>query len=696
MKELLLASTVLSGAFIFSSAANAAPCVANANGTFTVNNGNNQNGCSVSSVQNTIGNTSSGNVGFLIYSQRLNRVLTIENDFTTTVKGAVGISVYGTSPDFISTFDASGKTINLTLKNTDANSATPAGDNVPKGGVGVSHGGLLTIGTLNLTMENLPVIGNAFSSAEHYGVVTGSSVNAAEGTAFNGKRSSAIFDNLNIKMQSGAVGGFLGGGNPLLNGIRAIQGAGGGANSGNGSAGYVEVKGNLAIDIDAASNDAIGIYVSGSEQNRRVPEVRLNNSNIKIKSTSGRANAIRLGKTANVGTGEGRLTSLGHMEIDTTAAANSSAIAVIWQGAVLDANTDTSSTTIKAGREAISISGNFNQSNAQTDTMFNNLVASTTSTTANLVEVASNQQSYFLTVRGTDSLLTAASGGYLLNVGGTALAPSMTTFNFSEGTMLGLANKAAVSTLNLNLDKKAKWVLQEKTGSVPSTTAAFTKLDLKNASEVVAYGSGGAPAAFTLQGDINSIGGILNLSDDKTGDQLILQGQYMGSQGAVAHLDTFLGASGSASDMIVNDGGSISGQTLLRIKNTGTDPDGADTEPGHGIKLVNSMNGGTTTADAFMLDASAANAYQFNGKTVVGAGAYAYSLYKGPNIKSSSVADDYSDSEIADDWYLRSQLDKKDPVDPVDPVDPQFTQGVPVYEAYPQVLLALNGLPTLQ
>ena len=199
-----------------------------------------------------------------------------------------------------------------------------------------------------------------------------------------------------------------------------------------------------------------------------------------------------------------------------------------------------------------------------------------------------------------------------------------------------------------------------------------------------------------MQGDINSIGGILNLSDNKTGDQLILRGQYVGSQGAVAHLDTFLGASGSASDMIVNDGGSISGQTLLRIKNTGTDPDGADTEPGHGIKLVNSMNGGTTTADAFMLDASAANAYQFNGKTVVGAGAYAYSLYKGPNAKSSAASDDYSDSEIADDWYLRSQLDKKDPVDPVDPVDPQFTQGVPVYEAYPQILLALNSLPTLQ
>ncbi|HWD13458.1 autotransporter outer membrane beta-barrel domain-containing protein [Pseudochrobactrum sp. sp1633] len=605
--------------------------------------------------------------------------MTIENDFTTTVKGAVGISVYGTSPDFTSTFDASGKTINLTIENTDANSAAPAGDNIAKNGVGVTHGGTVRIGTLNLKMLNLPSRG----VFEHYGVVAGSTNNAGETSAFNGMRSRALFDNLDIKMQSGPyVFGY-----PLLVGIRAIQGAH--RQSGNGSAGYVEVKGDLAIDIDAASNDAIGIYVSGSEQNRRVPEVRLNNSNIKIKSTSGRANAIRLGKTADVGTGEGRLTSLGRMEIDTTAAANSSAIAVIWQGAVLDANTDASSTTIAAGREAISISGNFNQSNAQTDTMFNNLVASTTSTTANLVEVASNQQNYLLTVRGSRSLLTAASGGYLLNVDGISGQPSITTFNFSEGTMLGLTNKAAVSTLNLNLDQKAKWVLQEKTGSAPSTTAVFTKLDLKNASEVVAYGSGGAPAAFTLQGDIDNIGGILNLSDSKTGDQLILRGQYVGSQGAVAHLDTFLGASGSASDMIVNDGSAISGQTLLHIKNTGTDADGTDTEPGHGIKLVNSINGGTTTADAFMLDASATNAYQFNDKTVVGAGAYAYSLYRGPNAKSSSASDEYSDSEIADDWYLRSQLDKKDP-------EPQFTQGVPVYEAYPQILLALNSLPTLQ
>jgi hypothetical protein len=37
---------------------------------------------------------------------------------------------------------------------------------------------------------------------EHYGVVAGSSVNSAETAAFNGMRSKAIFDNLNIKMSA--------------------------------------------------------------------------------------------------------------------------------------------------------------------------------------------------------------------------------------------------------------------------------------------------------------------------------------------------------------------------------------------------------------------------------------------------------------------------------------------------------------
>ncbi|MFC4625442.1 hypothetical protein ACFO1V_09440 [Daeguia caeni] len=321
MKKLWLASTAIISASLFTSAAWSAPCAPNSNGTFTSNNTTNNGGCSIASVAATIGDNSIWNTGFLLYSQNINRTMTIENDLTTTLKGSGGISVYGTAPTAFSTFDASGRTINLTIENLTANASLPIGDNIAKAGVHVSHGGTMTIGSLNLTMLNLPNgnDGSTFGLGqrfEHYGIVVGSTVNAAETSAFNGYQSKAIFDNMNIKMQSTNNGWNV---YPLLAGIRVIQGAGG--NSGNGSAGYVEVKNDLAIDINATSNDAIGIYISGSEHNGVVPEVHLNNSNIKIKSTSSRANAIRLGKTASIGTGEGRLFSTGHMEIDTLQAA---------------------------------------------------------------------------------------------------------------------------------------------------------------------------------------------------------------------------------------------------------------------------------------------------------------------------------------------------------------------------------------
>src|SRR5690606_14363831 len=129
---------------------------------------------------------------------------------------------------------------------------------------------------------------------------------------------------------------------------------------------------------------------------------------------------------------------------------------------------------------------------------------------------------------------------------------------------------------------------------------------------------------------------------------------------------------------------------------------GAATDPGHGIKVVRSINGGTTTDDAFALDVEASNAYEFRGRTVVGAGAYAYGLYKGANPSSSTPIDEYGEGDLENDWYLRSQLDQVDPVDPEVPVvptaptDPLYQAGVPSYEAYPQALLGLNGLNTLQ
>lgn len=507
----------------------AAACPAGANGTFRVDN-NANNGCNITAtdVAPVIGNVRPWNQGFTVYSSGgISRSMNIGEDIDTTLKGGVGILVYNASPGAYSTFNAAGKTINLTIGKTDATGPAPAGDNVAKVGVEVRNGSTVNIGTLNLTMRDLPngADGSLFGQRfEHYGVLAGSSNNAGETAAFNGLDSSAVFDNLNIDMQSVASTGLLASRYPLLAGIRAIQGAH--QQNGYGSAGYVEVNENLTINLDATANDAIGIYVSGSGDSGAVSRVKLNNSDIKIKSTSIRANAIRLGKDFNVGLGVGQLYSTGHMNIDTTLAPNDAAIDVIWQGAILDANADTSSTTIVAGNSVLGISGQSSQSTVKTITSFNNLKASTVSTTANLVEIGTGQNDYELNMRGGESLLNAAPNGYLINVAGGSSNPSQATFNFAEGVMSGLVNKTDASTLNINMDSGATWNLKARASG--GADATFSTLDMKQGSVLNAF-NGAGDAQFQLWGNVNSANSIINLSDGKVGDVLTINGNYTGT-----------------------------------------------------------------------------------------------------------------------------------------------------------------------
>ena len=64
-------------------------------------------------------------------------------------------------------------------------------------------------------------------------------------------------------------------------------------------------------------------------------------------------------------------------------------------------------------------------------------------------------------------------------------------------------------------------------------------------------------------------------------------------------LNNQLGDDSSPTDRLVIDGGSASGDTGLRVINAGGE--GAYTT--HGIRLVQTINGATTAADAFHLDA---------------------------------------------------------------------------------------------
>ncbi|MBF2011294.1 autotransporter adhesin YapJ, partial [Yersinia pestis] len=181
-----------------------------------------------------------------------------------------------------------------------------------------------------------------------------------------------------------------------------------------------------------------------------------------------------------------------------------------------------------------------------------------------------------------------------------------------------------------------------------------------------------------LSGNLISAGGIL-LSNHYTGgngaatdDRLTVTGTYFGEnngsgEGAWLALDTVLGDDDSATDRLVING-DATGTTSVRVNNAG----------GLGDKTLNGINlitvDGLAQDDTFLLagDYVTTDGYQ----AVVG-GAYAYTLQ--------------ADGEAATagrNWYLSSELMLTEGV--------RYQAGVPLYEQYPQVLAALNTLPTLQ
>lgn len=109
---------------------------------------------------------------------------------------------------------------------------------------------------------------------------------------------------------------------------------------------------------------------------------------------------------------------------------------------------------------------------------------------------------------------------------------------------------------------------------------------------------------------------------------------YHGDNGTIA-LNTHLHDDNSPSDQVVINRGHADGSTNLKISNT--NGSGALTR-GNGIKVVDAINGGTTTAGAFSL------------LSKVKAGPYQYTLYR------SSV-----DGSNEQAWYLRSHKETDSP-----------------------------------
>lgn len=192
--------------------------------------------------------------------------------------------------------------------------------------------------------------------------------------------------------------------------------------------------------------------------------------------------------------------------------------------------------------------------------------------------------------------------------------------------------------------------------------------------------AGGGSGLYKVSGNVSNAGTIA-LSEGKAGDVLMIDGNYSGDGGLLT-FDTALNNDASITDMMIV-GGDSSGASMIKVTNV----NGVGAPTVEGIKIIDIVG---ISSGTFSLLGN----YEFQGKQAVVGGAYAYQLYQG----GVSTPDDGN-------WYLRSELKPVPPVDqtnpddpttPVKPSKPLYQAGVPIYEAYPQALLGLNGVPTLQ
>ncbi|WP_415823436.1 autotransporter outer membrane beta-barrel domain-containing protein, partial [Achromobacter aegrifaciens] len=133
---------------------------------------------------------------------------------------------------------------------------------------------------------------------------------------------------------------------------------------------------------------------------------------------------------------------------------------------------------------------------------------------------------------------------------------------------------------------------------------------------------------------------LIDFTAPQAGSYKTVTTRNYGGNGTIA-LNTYLGDDSSPSDKLIVNGGSATGTSQLRIKNTGG-PGALTTASG--IQVVEVVNGGVSGAGAFAL----------SGRAV--AGPYEYRLYQG----SAAAPTDQS-------WYLRSEKEAPPPPPPPPP-----------------------------
>lgn len=268
-----------------------------------------------------------------------------------------------------------------------------------------------------------------------------------------------------------------------------------------------------------------------------------------------------------------------------------------------------------------------------------------------------------------------------LRGGGTAELHDTTLVSTQASTIMAGSGTASVSLYNsVATTNNGTW-LEVRTLDPATPAVANILVDGSTIRGSAVTDAANVPATsnvtlrnthWTLTGDsavttLTNAGSTIQFAPAAGSFRTLQVANYVGSQGTLA-LNTYLGADGSPSDRLLVDGGTASGNSLLRIANAGG-PGSVTT--GDGILVVGTANGGTTAPASFALGAPAVG------------GPYEYTLYRGS-----------LDGTQPDNWYLRSFLTCTNsnvpaPPCPAPPTPPQprYRPEVSLYAAIPSAAL---------
>ena len=254
-------------------------------------------------------------------------------------------------------------------------------------------------------------------------------------------------------------------------------------------------------------------------------------------------------------------------------------------------------------------------------------------------------QTYGVSITDTENTgltnLLALDGAKLASVTGDAISVdgAVATITAMNGTTISSGSGNLVSATNLS-DVALTVDDSSLTGNLIADAASVANGQLLNSSQLTGAIqswhdlSVDATSSWTITANSNLTGTVTNagLVEFTAPDpfKTLTTRNYVGVGGTLG-LNTYLGSDGSPSDKLIINGGTATGNSLLRIVNAGGP--GAKTRA-DGILVVQAINGATTAPGAFTLS---------NGE--LRAGAFDYDLFRGGLGVSNRQ-----------DWFLRSDF----------------------------------------